>query len=91
MYGLRLVITATVTTVTLLPVRQVFTETIEQRPKFLVTGYSNKTGEEIKRTYFAKDEEEAILKANKDGIIVDIKMSQDKLRIFICAARGCMI
>ena len=41
--------------------------------RFVVSGYSHETGEEIKRTYIAKDEEEATLKANKDGIIVDIK------------------
>lgn len=41
--------------------------------RFEVSGYHNETGEEIKRTYIAKDKEDAILKANKDGIVVDVK------------------
>ncbi len=45
-------------------------------PKFEVQGPDKKTGRKRKRTYRAKDQEEAILQAQGDGIIVEV----DKIR-----------
>jgi hypothetical protein len=41
-------------------------------PKFEVQGLDKKTGRKRKRTYRAKDQEEAILQAQRDGIIVEV-------------------
>jgi hypothetical protein len=41
-------------------------------PKFEVQGLDKKTGRKRKRTYRAKDQEEAILQAQGDGIIVEV-------------------
>jgi hypothetical protein len=41
-------------------------------PRFEVHGVSRDTGRKRKRTYRAKDKEEAILQAQKDGIIVEV-------------------
>lgn len=45
-------------------------------PSFEVHGYGRDTGRKRKRIYIAKDEEGAILEAQKDGIIVEV----DKIR-----------
>jgi len=41
-------------------------------PRFEIHGYSKVNGRKRKKTYRAKDMEEAIFKAQKDGIIVDV-------------------
>lgn len=44
----------------------------DTKHRFEIQGIGRDTGSDIKRIYIAKDEEEAVLKAQKDGIIVEV-------------------
>ena len=45
-------------------------------PRFIVHGFGRDTGRKRRKTYIAKDKEEAILKASQDGIIVDVEKTE---------------